>query len=79
MTKTLEAHDKLIREIFEGKGTASPFILTQEVRSKDTWTPAMLGGRQKRLVNVLSTHWDLEISADDCPPAVAATTGGLVS
>lgn len=36
MPKTLEAHDKLIRENFEssnfkGKGTTSPFILTQEV------------------------------------------------
>jgi len=44
---------------FKGKGTASPFVLTQEVRSEDKWTPAMLIDRQRRLVGVLSTHWDL--------------------
>ena len=44
---------------FKGKGTASPFVLTQEVRSEDKWTPAMLVDRQRRLVGVLSTHWDL--------------------
>jgi hypothetical protein len=47
---------------FKGKGTASPFILTQEVRSEDTWTPAMLDERQKRLINVFSRHWELEVS-----------------
>ena len=35
---------------FKGKGTASPFVLTQEVRSENTWTPALLIDRQKRLV-----------------------------
>ena len=64
---------------FKGKGTASPFVLTQEVRSEDKWTPAILADRQKHLVTVLSTHWNLEIPADDCPPAVAATAGGLAS
>ena len=44
---------------FKGKGTASPFILTQEVRSEDTWTPTMLDDRQKRLVGVLAKHWGL--------------------
>jgi hypothetical protein len=46
---------------FKGKGTASPFVLTQEVRSEDKWTPAMLIDRQERLVGVLKKHWALEV------------------
>ncbi|OGB04837.1 MAG: hypothetical protein A3G29_11180 [Burkholderiales bacterium RIFCSPLOWO2_12_FULL_64_99] len=46
---------------FKGKGTASPFVLTQEVRSEDKWTPAMLIDRQKRLVGVLKKHWALDV------------------
>ena len=46
---------------FKGKGTASPFVLTQEVGREETWTPAMLIDRQKRLVGVLKKHWDLEL------------------
>ena len=47
---------------FKGKGTASPFTLTQDVRTENTWTPAILAERQKRLVGVLSTHWGLSFS-----------------
>lgn len=46
---------------FKGKGTASPFILTQEVRSEDSWMPSMLAVRQKRLVGVLEKHWELTV------------------
>lgn len=49
---------------FKGKGTASPFILTQEVRSEDTWTPTMLVERQERLIKVLEKHWELEVSTN---------------
>jgi hypothetical protein len=45
---------------FKGKGTASPFVLIQEVRSENSWTPSLLTSRQERLVNVLKVHWDLE-------------------
>lgn len=48
---------------FKGKRTASPFVLTQEVRSEEKWTPAVLIERQKRLVGVLKKHWDLEVSS----------------
>lgn len=44
---------------FRGKGTASPFVLTQEVRSENEWTQAHLTLRQQRLVNVIKTHWSL--------------------
>lgn len=44
---------------FKGKGTASPFILTQEVRSVDMWTPKTLTERQARLLAVLARHWEL--------------------
>ena len=64
---------------FKGKGTASPFILTQEVRSEDTWIPAMLGDRQKRLVGVLEKHWELEVppteSVSKAPDTTTATQG----
>jgi hypothetical protein len=64
---------------FKGKGTASPFVLTQEVRSEDTWTPAMLIDRQKRLVRVLKKHWDLEVSPTEsvskAPDTTTATQG----
>ncbi len=44
---------------FKGKGTASPFVLTQEVRSEKDWTPTHLVERQLRLVGVLREHWNL--------------------
>lgn len=44
---------------FKGKGTASPFVLTQEVRSESVWTLKFLDKRQKRLVDVLKVHWSL--------------------
>ena len=50
---------------FKGKGTASPFILTQVVRSEDAWTPELLNERQKRLVGVLKKHWALDASATE--------------
>lgn len=55
---------------FKGKGTASPFILTQEARSENEWTPAMLIDRQKRLVGVLKKHWALEV-----PPTESVCEG----
>lgn len=45
---------------FKGKGIASPFVLTQQVRGEGEWTPAMLIDRQRRLVGVLKKHWALE-------------------
>jgi hypothetical protein len=48
---------------FKGKGKASPFVLTQEVRSINEWTPTLLAERQKRLVGVLKDHWNLAVSA----------------
>lgn len=51
-------------EYFLGKNKASPFVLTQEVRSERDWTPAILARRQARLVGVLGKHWDLDVSAE---------------
>ncbi|MFT4269204.1 MAG: DUF262 domain-containing HNH endonuclease family protein [Xenophilus sp.] len=50
---------------FKGKGKASPFVLTQEVRSEGEWTPKLLTERQKRLVSVLKQHWNLAVAASD--------------
>lgn len=47
---------------FKGKGKASPFVLTQEVRAANEWTPTLLAERQKRLVGVLKDHWNLAVS-----------------
>ena len=47
---------------FKGKGKASPFVLTQEVRAENEWTPSLLAERQKRLVGVLAEHWNLAVS-----------------
>jgi len=47
---------------FRGKGKASPFMLTQEVRSENEWTPTLLAERQKRLVGVLKDHWNLAVA-----------------
>jgi hypothetical protein len=49
---------------FKAKGKASPFVLTQEVRSENEWTPTVLAERQKRLVGVLKHHWGLATAAD---------------
>lgn len=45
---------------FKGKGKASPFVLTQEVRSEGHWTPKLLTERQERLVDVFGRHWKLQ-------------------
>ena len=47
---------------FKGKGTASPFVLTQEVRSENEWTPTILAERQQRLVGVFKEHWNLAVA-----------------
>jgi len=59
---------------FNGKGTASPFILTQEVRSEDTWTPSKLDTRQKRLVRVLEKYWELELLPTESASQATETT-----
>ncbi|KVQ54239.1 hypothetical protein WT21_04265 [Burkholderia territorii] len=77
MAKTLETHDKLIREIFEGSYQFE--ILTQEVRSEDPLTPAMLADRQKRVVGVLKRHWALEVSPTESvskAPDISTATQG---
>jgi hypothetical protein len=62
---------------FKGKGTASPFILTQEVRTENTWTPAMLDERQKRLVGVLKKYWALEVSPTESVSKAPDTTTAM--
>jgi hypothetical protein len=58
---------------FKGKGTASPFVLTQEVRSEQDWTPELLDERQRRLLAVLKQHWNLAaVSTNEVVGAVAA-------
>jgi hypothetical protein len=59
------AFDKKKDEYFVGKGRASPFVLTQEVRSESDWTPNLLAERQKRLVGVLEQHWNLSVASGD--------------
>lgn len=49
---------------FRGKGTASPFVLTQEVRSQNAWTPTILADRQQRLIGYLKDHWNLAVATD---------------
>ncbi len=77
MAKTLEAHDNLIREIFEG----SHQFEIPDYQRPYAWTPALLIGRQKRLVNMLSAHWNLAVGADDgvTDSAATAAVGGLAS
>lgn len=57
---------------FKGKGTASPFVLTQEVRSETEWTTTILAERQKRLVGVLKEHWNLAVADDNVSGTVAS-------
>jgi hypothetical protein len=59
---------------FGGKGTASPFVLTQDVRSKSEWTPALLAERQERLVGLLKKHWALEVSPTESGSRAPGTT-----
>lgn len=56
---------------FRGKGKASPFVLTQEVRSENEWTPVLLAERQKRLVGELKNHWKLAVTSDNPSASVA--------
>jgi hypothetical protein len=57
---------------FKGKGIASPFVLTQEARSEDEWTPAILATRQLRLIGVLKEHWNLAVT-DEIATSLAAS------
>jgi len=57
---------------FKGKGIASPFVLTQEARSEDEWTPAILAKRQLRLIGVLKEHWNLAVT-DEVATSLAAS------
>jgi len=57
---------------FRGKGKASPFVLTQDVRSENECTPALLAERQKRLAGVLKEHWNLAV-ADGMATGTAAS------
>jgi len=43
-------------------GTASPFVLTQEVRSLPAWTPEVLEDRQQKLLDIFSRHWSLQLT-----------------
>ena len=52
-------------EYFRGKDTASPFVLTQEVRAETEWTPALLAERQERLVGKLKQYWALTVMLDE--------------
>lgn len=46
---------------FIGKnGKASPFVLTQEVRSMTEWTPDVLEKRQETLLQTFIDHWQLK-------------------
>ncbi|MEW6316714.1 MAG: HNH endonuclease family protein, partial [Pseudomonadota bacterium] len=56
---------------FRGKGKASPFVLTQEVRSENEWTPTLLAERQQRLVGVLKEHWNLVVVTGNATGAAA--------
>ena len=55
--------DKKKKVYFKGKeGNETPFVLTQNVRSKPVWNPAVLAEQQERLVDKLKKHWLLEAS-----------------
>lgn len=48
---------------FAGKdGTASPFVLTQDVRSLPAWTPKVLEDRQEKLLEIFRRHWELQLT-----------------
>jgi len=46
---------------FKGKGIASPFVLTQDIRSENAWTPEVLVKRQQKLLGIFIEHWDLTV------------------
>ena len=56
---------------FRGKGKVSPFVLTQEVRSENEWTPNLLAERQKRLMGELKNHWKLAVTTDNASASAA--------
>ena len=49
---------------FNGKGTDSPFVLTQKVRKENEWTSTLLAERQKFLVGLFKDHWNLAVFTD---------------
>lgn len=56
----------------QSTGIASPFVLTQRVRSENEGTPTLQAERQQRLVGELKEHWNLAV-ADDMATGTAVS------
>ncbi|NCC37112.1 MAG: HNH endonuclease, partial [Chloroflexia bacterium] len=52
--------DKKKNAYFGGRQGVSSYILTTQVLSTPVWTPSVVGQRQKDLLEVLSSKWDLK-------------------
>ena len=45
---------------FGGKQGVSSYAMTTQVLNTDAWTPEVVKQRQADLMDVLSTHWELD-------------------
>lgn len=52
--------DRKKKAYFGGKQGVSSYVLTTQVLNTPTWTPAVVEQRQKDLIEVLTTSWDLK-------------------
>lgn len=52
------------KNVYFTDGDNCPFILTQEVRDEESWTPKTIEARQKKLLGRLAKAWRLENEFD---------------
>ena len=45
---------------FSGKANVSSYTLTTQVLAEKSWTPDVMEARQKKLLDVMYSEWDLE-------------------
>ena len=53
------------RSYFQNKGGTTSYTLTTQVVNEDSWTPEIVADRQKKLMELFSEKWDLQIDSSE--------------
>lgn len=49
------------RSYFQNKGGTTSYTLTTQVVNEDSWTPGVVSNRQRKLMELFSEKWDLDV------------------
>lgn len=53
------------RSYFQNKGGITSYTLTTQVVNEDSWTPEIVADRQRKLMELFSEKWDLQIDSSE--------------